>query len=756
MRKLATVFATLCLFVGSLTANATTRYVSPTGGNASPYTSWATAARSISNAVNASAGGDLILVTNGTYVGSVRITKGVTVRSVNGAGVTTISGNYPLQTNRCVFMAHPDAVVDGFKITKGFAKGSDGGGVYIATNGTVRNCFIVSNKVTFGGAGVMCKGGGKVQSCVISANRGDDFGGGVLCWDGGLVAGCVISGNGVHGGFGGGAYLHGSATIQGCVIVSNTAADQGGGVFLTTGATAENSLITGNAATNFGGGIYCINSTVTRCVISNNWTVTAWPTGQGGGVFMQGAGLVQNSIICNNLGSDRGGGVAVDGNGVIRSSIIRNNIATYYGGGIFFYQAGKAYNCTVVKNTALNYAGGGVHGYYGGNIVSSIVYFNSAGWTAYSNMFNEGTGIAYSNSCTAPMPPGSGNITQNPNFAGNLNACRLRKGSACIDSGRNAGWTRTTFDIYGNPRNLHGTVDIGAVEFGKVVNDYNYDGKSELAVALAVGSGLQWYAVAATGLPVTVNGLVHGSSSAVPVAMDSNADGVSDLATYDAASGTWAMSSVSTNPPYIFTTTWGFNGTVPVAGNYDLNAGDDLALYDPAAGKWYILSGLASVTPAVLANGLPWGFTGCAPVAGDYDGDGIADLAVYHAASGKWYVRTLSGKTLAFGLGWGFAGTVAVPGDYDGDGLDDLAVYDPPTGKWYIRRFGGIQILFGIAWGGGSCVPITGDYDGDGIDDLSVYDPTTAKWYVRTFKGKVLVNGTVWGATALPTQPVKR
>jgi hypothetical protein len=81
---------------------------------ASPYTSWATAATNIQNAVDASMDGDLILVTNGVYQSAGRVapdgsptdvvvTHAVAMHSVNGATVTLIDGG---GTNRCVYLTN--------------------------------------------------------------------------------------------------------------------------------------------------------------------------------------------------------------------------------------------------------------------------------------------------------------------------------------------------------------------------------------------------------------------------------------------------------------------------------------------------------------------------------------------------------------------------------------------------------------------------------------------------------------------------
>ena len=70
-----------------------------------PYSSWATAATNIQDAINVSAAGDIVLVTNGVYAcgglvvsggptNRVAITNAITVVSANGAAVTSIQEQY--------------------------------------------------------------------------------------------------------------------------------------------------------------------------------------------------------------------------------------------------------------------------------------------------------------------------------------------------------------------------------------------------------------------------------------------------------------------------------------------------------------------------------------------------------------------------------------------------------------------------------------------------------------------------------------
>ncbi len=182
-----------------------------------PYTNWQTAALTIQEAVAVSSDDELILVTNGTYLLSAQIelTNGITLRSVNGADVTVVDGN---NSNRCFFLSHSNAVVDGFKITHGSA--ANGGGILCSSNGMVRNSIICENSSPTEwscGGGVRLDCGGVVRNCAIFGNHARYRGGGVHCLKGGLV--------------------------QNCTIVSNSANFFGGGVSCVSGGTIENSII---------------------------------------------------------------------------------------------------------------------------------------------------------------------------------------------------------------------------------------------------------------------------------------------------------------------------------------------------------------------------------------------------------------------------------------------------------------------------------------------------------------------------------
>jgi hypothetical protein len=411
-------------YPGGVTATVTVHvdqgvhYVAATSGNpAAPYTSWATAATNIQDAVDVAGVGGTIFVTNGTYaVGGrtmpspgdgatnrVAVDKPLTVRSVNGPGVTVIQGQMPGATNgymRCVYLTNGATLV-GFTLTNGVA--GNGGGVYCESTGVVlSNCVLSGNwaDVYYGQGGGAC--GGTLNNCTLSGNSASDGGGAedstlnncTLTGNvgsgasGGTLNNCTLTGNfaGVPGFFayGGGACY---STLNNCTLTGNSTDYQGGGAY---GCTLSNCTLTGNSAAYWGGGAW--GCTLNNCALTGN------SAGEGGGADLS----------------------------TLNNCTLTGNSASYGGGG--------AYSCT------LN---------------NCIVYYNS-------DNYEFGTLTCC---CTTPDPGGIGNITNAPLFVdyagGNLH---LQSNSPCINSGNNAYVVGST-DLDGNPRIVGGTVDIGAYEY---------------------------------------------------------------------------------------------------------------------------------------------------------------------------------------------------------------------------------------------------------------------------------------------------
>jgi hypothetical protein len=243
-----------------LSAAAVPRYVDGNSpGATAPYTTWATAATNIQDAVDAAAAGDTILVTNGVYATGGRtqgryvltnrvvIDKVVTVQSVNGPAVTLIQGYQVPGTItgdaavRCVFLTN-GAVLSGFTLTNGATRGASG-----------------DPKEEQPGGGAYCVGSSSVISnCVLAGNVARFWGGGAIY---GSLYNCVITNNSALSS-GGGTYF---AKLYNCLVVSNTTSGSGGGAVR---GTLNNCTLVGNSATSYAGGFDGDNDgTLNNCIV---------------------------------------------------------------------------------------------------------------------------------------------------------------------------------------------------------------------------------------------------------------------------------------------------------------------------------------------------------------------------------------------------------------------------------------------------------------------------------------------------------
>ena len=202
----------------------------------SPYSTWATAATNIQDAINSAIAGEIVLVTNGVYAAGgkvmagdltnrVALDKPMSVTSVNGCTATVIQGAWdPTSTNgpsavRCAYLAD-GALLNGFTLQNGATRGSSsnattlqsGGGVWcLSTNGVVSNCILSNNSASYVGGGIRF---GTLNNCFVTFNLA------------------------VFGGAG--AYF---ATLNNCTVVNNSA-PRGEG---TLGGMVRNSIVVNNS-----------------------------------------------------------------------------------------------------------------------------------------------------------------------------------------------------------------------------------------------------------------------------------------------------------------------------------------------------------------------------------------------------------------------------------------------------------------------------------------------------------------------------
>lgn len=308
------------------------------------------------------------------------------------------------------------ATITDTKILDNKATGSQGGGVYVATNSTatLTNSTVAGNETTSMGGGICGSLGSialdnvQVENNKVTAT--DGMGGGVFLQGNHNGAGTLTLKNGTNiknnaAGYGGGVFLKGDAKLNsdgadGRVTISNNTAAIGAGIFTQTwvfqklgitcvpGIVLNNTDILGNAATQNGGGIYAtdgVTITAKDSSISNN-SAGGWA----GGVFAYNGVVInaENTKFLNNT-ADAAGGVyaakgvvlnakntkflgntAKSGGGILlwdnssadlNNSEVSGNKATGNGGGVYIWDSTcslTASNGTVFRENSASNGGG--------------------------------------------------------------------------------------------------------------------------------------------------------------------------------------------------------------------------------------------------------------------------------------------------------------------------------------------------------------------------------------------------------------
>jgi len=430
-------------------------YVAQNGQTpAGPYTSWATAASNIQDAVNVAANDSTVWVGAGRYTvtanttnywGSnvVFINRPLSLRSSNGVPETTVidgqgkhRGLTWYYTTACTSLF----LLDGFTITNCWAT-NVGGGIFFAP--TPANYALTA----------------AVQNCVISDN---------------IASSRDATGNAAGGGIYTLSYDGFGLTVSNCVIRNNIATN----------------VTTGQVST--AGGMYLYSygkKHITGCLVENNRSMA-----YGGGMYAVSSDLlIENSIFRENRNVNwdynYGGGAMYLSAGVVtlRSCLIYNNYSSH-GAGIYKFASAylppeqygllDIHNCTIVSN--INY---GIYERRADklNISNSILYTNTVASVyvaAGPIIFYATNSWIYYNSVTGgTVVDGVGNITNgiDPEFNNSAgNNYRLKQSSPCFNAGTNQEWMANATDLDGRKRIRYGCVDMGAYEILKDATVYRF------------------------------------------------------------------------------------------------------------------------------------------------------------------------------------------------------------------------------------------------------------------------------------------
>jgi len=387
--------------------------VSP-GGNDGTECTYDEPCRPIRRALEKAEPGDVLIISGGTYTGTVEVTKTVTLEGgyfhiclpdctwfrlscdpsftildgLHAGRVMSVSSGVAITIN-CLTIANGDAAGLGGEI---FAGSDAGGGVYAYRPAQlfISNAVITNNTATASGAGggLYVYGGSLTLSNTQVVSNFAQLGGGLYLYDADSleIRGSEFSQNKAWGAWGGGAFIGrtGNGEIAASSFLTNSAG-YGGGVFfsLYSDLTVTGNTFRGNSVGASGGGIY-MNHSSPR-IVSN--TIVSNTASQGGGIAVLGEHpRISGNVISDNK-AGQGGGLYLElsEDAVIEGNLISHNDATgSCGGGVYLKDSsGHLHNNFLVSNDA--FSSGAAVCADGGEtrmIHNTLVWNGSSGWTS--------------------------------------------------------------------------------------------------------------------------------------------------------------------------------------------------------------------------------------------------------------------------------------------------------------------------------------------------------------------------------------
>ena len=503
-------------------AQATTRYLSTTGSNTSPYDTPETAATDLATVIGAADTGDEIRVLPGTYMPTAAIVgKGVTLRSYGANGALDAAntvfdgsdyvGSGPLLT----FSSIAEANAPQFKglTFRAFARSVMS--FDSMTGVRIEDCVFDGNggeDVTDGGALYfnLCKNATFLRS-TFTRNSAMNFGGAVCLKStknecNGLFEDCVFSSNGLERPMQGGAvYSDRELHFKGCRFADNTtsmgsskASTFGGSVRVGANSYVAGCTFTGEANAAYGKCLYAVSSVITNC----QFTGVRAAANQNYGIIGMSSGTLTDCSVTDSE--------------VYTKIVFANSAASTA-------EPLRVRNLLVANNTHLNNTYFGVFGTYraaSGVIVDNctILVPDAHGWI-FSKSSQNGDRYAFSNcALVGKWPTDAGEVTyvtsnctdvatatvEGLKFVDSTNGdCRPRSDSPLVDQGEALDWHPNAVDLGGRSR-VVGTVDIGCYERQPTDLDYTV----RRVVATAAEKTGEW-ATATVGLQPAIDSVAN-------------------------------------------------------------------------------------------------------------------------------------------------------------------------------------------------------------------------------------------------------